>query len=99
LYKEIWWYIRRHAGVGRCRAHAAANPNLTWRDVQYILVNTAEEREFQADWQINGAGKHISHNYGFGLVDAAAAVYCGAKLTNVAPEISASSPVVMSAWI
>ena len=77
-----------------------ANPNLTWRDVQHILVNTARKNddspitEGGKDWQINGAGKHINHNYGFGLVDAAAAVAAAQTWTNVAPEVEADSQVV-----
>jgi subtilisin family serine protease len=66
-----------------------ANPDLGYRDVQTILAATAKrtaemtsetgmDREW--DWQINGAedwnggGMHVSHDYGFGLVDALAAV-------------------------
>lgn len=52
-----------------------ANPNLTWRDVQHILVNTARQNHrSDPGWSVNGAGFHINHKYGFGVVDAAAAV-------------------------
>jgi Ca2+-binding RTX toxin-like protein len=59
-----------------------ANPNLGYRDVQEILALSA--RQFTdpngTDWKYNGAknwnggGMHISHDYGFGNVDALAAV-------------------------
>ncbi|MDR0664803.1 MAG: S8 family serine peptidase [Helicobacteraceae bacterium] len=52
-----------------------ANPNLTWRDVRYILATTARKNDPQdSDWRTNGAGWHVNHNYGFGAVDAFAAV-------------------------
>ncbi|MDR0664805.1 MAG: S8 family serine peptidase [Helicobacteraceae bacterium] len=52
-----------------------ANPNLTWRDVRYILATTARKNDSSNnDWKNNGAGWHINHNYGFGAVNACAAV-------------------------
>jgi len=61
-----------------------ANPNLGWRDVQNILARTAVQNDLgDADWdanpslpgvQNNAAGLHVNHKYGFGLVDASAAV-------------------------
>ncbi|MEM1239120.1 MAG: S8 family serine peptidase [Cyanobacteria bacterium P01_H01_bin.26] len=67
-----------------------ANPNLGWRDVQEILVYSARHvgtdvgqgttRFEEYAWDFNGAtnwnggGLHFSNDYGFGLVDAKAAV-------------------------
>jgi kexin len=53
-----------------------ANPNLTWRDARYILATTARKNDPSdySGWTTNGAGWHINHNYGFGAVDALAAV-------------------------
>jgi len=49
-----------------------ANPNLTWRDVQHIIVRTANSQGLRAhDWVVNGAGFNVSHIFGFGLLDAA----------------------------
>ena len=57
-----------------------ANPKLTWRDVQHILVNTARKNDpNDDDWKMNGAGFHINHKYGFGAVDATAAVQMAAS--------------------
>lgn len=48
-----------------------ANKNLTWRDVQHIIVRTSNPRGLQADdWMTNGAGYQVSHVFGFGLMDA-----------------------------
>uniref|UniRef100_A0A8B9JSR2 Proprotein convertase subtilisin/kexin type 5a n=1 Tax=Astyanax mexicanus TaxID=7994 RepID=A0A8B9JSR2_ASTMX len=52
-----------------------ANPLLTWRDVQHIIVKTSRRGHLSApDWQSNGAGYDVSHLYGFGLMDAEAMV-------------------------
>lgn len=67
-----------------------ANPALGFRDVQTILASTArhvgseiggdEVGAERSHWQVNGAttwnggGMHFSNDYGFGLVDARAAV-------------------------
>ncbi|NER82555.1 MAG: S8 family serine peptidase [Leptolyngbya sp. SIO1D8] len=68
-----------------------ANPNLTWRDVQHILVNTASHNDStDTDWVINGAGHLVNHKYGFGAIDATAAVSAAVSWSNVAPESTAS---------
>ena len=58
-----------------------ANSGLGYRDVHEILAYSAKSSDPAfADWQTNGAvnwnntGLHFSHQYGFGLVDAYAAV-------------------------
>uniref|UniRef100_A0A3P8N849 P/Homo B domain-containing protein n=1 Tax=Astatotilapia calliptera TaxID=8154 RepID=A0A3P8N849_ASTCA len=48
-----------------------ANPLLTWRDLQHIIVCTSKAHHLSApDWRVNGAGYKVSHLYGFGLLDA-----------------------------
>ena len=50
-------------------------PELDWRDVQQILALSATPVDFgPAKWRRNGAGHWASHEYGFGRVDASAAV-------------------------
>lgn len=59
-----------------------ANPELGWRDVQHLLVHTARAVDVNdADWSYNGAGLHVNHKYGFGLVDASAAVELATRWT------------------
>lgn len=61
--------------AGICALALEANPNLTWRDLQHIIVATARPTELKVgDWVINGAGYHVSHSFGFGLMDASAMV-------------------------
>ncbi|EDZ97461.1 peptidase S8 and S53 subtilisin kexin sedolisin [Burkholderia sp. H160] len=89
-----------------------ANPALTWRDIRWILMNTArridtarvpptvelpsgEEYVPEPAWTRNAAGIWFDNWYGFGLVDAAAAVnmarhynirLAGPMLTSTASE-------------
>lgn len=58
-----------------------ANPYLGYRDIQEILALTAKATgTTENNWQSNGAknwngvGMHVSHDYGYGIVDAQAAV-------------------------
>src|SRR5690606_5095089 len=64
-----------------------ANPRLTYRDVRYIFATTARRnhpdlpagrhtdgRVLMPGWTVNAAGHAYSNWYGYGLVDAAAAV-------------------------
>jgi len=61
-----------------------ANPNLGWRDVQDILANTSRITDpSDEDWTVNGAGYHHNHKYGFGLIDAEAAVSSARVHTNL----------------
>ena len=53
----------------------SANPELTWRDVQQILILASRHFDFaDVDVVTNGAGFVVSHNLGFGIPDAAVAV-------------------------
>lgn len=46
-----------------------ANPALTWRDVQHVVVRGSRVPSADSSWTINGAGRHVSHRFGFGLMD------------------------------
>uniref|UniRef100_A0A8C9U0M0 Proprotein convertase subtilisin/kexin type 6 n=1 Tax=Scleropages formosus TaxID=113540 RepID=A0A8C9U0M0_SCLFO len=64
-----------------------ANPLITWRDVQHLLVKTSRPAHLKAsDWKTNAAGHRVSHLYGFGLVDAEAMVVEAKKWRNVPPQ-------------
>ncbi len=69
-----------------------ANPKLTWRDVQHILVKSAAQNDSDDnEWAFNAAGLHINHKYGFGRVDAAAAVALAASWEQVPETLSLST--------
>jgi subtilisin family serine protease len=49
-----------------------ANPELTYRDLMYIIARTARipTLEETDGWLINGAGYHVNDKFGFGVLDA-----------------------------
>ncbi|MCC6675978.1 MAG: S8 family serine peptidase [Phycisphaerales bacterium] len=77
-----------------------ANPQLTWRDVQHLLVHSARKCDpTQAAWAVNGAGHDINYNYGFGAVDAGALVTLAQAWPGAGPEAevaTAVQPVAMT---
>lgn len=73
----------KHTGTSASAPMAAAiialtleaNRNLTWRDVQHLMVRTSRSANLQApDWNMNAMGRLVSHSYGYGLMDTAAMV-------------------------
>jgi len=76
--------------VGVIALMLEANPALTWRDVKHILASTAKQIDAaraavsltlsngsyvaEPAWTTNNAGFHFHNWYGFGMVDASAAV-------------------------
>ena len=81
-------------GAGAVALALSANPGLTWRDVMHLLIETARKIDpTDADWSTNAAGYDISYDYGFGAIDAGALTAAAAEWTNVAEEVSDSSPV------
>jgi kexin len=63
------------------------NPNLTRRDMRLLLATTARKNDpSNTDWGENGAGHAVNIRYGYGAVDAAAAVAAAATWTLLAPE-------------
>jgi len=52
-----------------------ANKKISWRDMQHLVVLTANPGNLQAnDWHVNGVGRKVSHSFGYGLMDALAMV-------------------------
>ena len=75
-----------------------ANPNLTTRDIQHILVNTAYRNDpsgldenGKPKWQQNGVKRWVSYEYGFGAIDAATAVQKAVEWQPVGKEVSVAS--------
>lgn len=64
-----------------------ANPQLSWRDVRWVLAHTARRNDpAEPGWTFNGAGLPVNHAYGFGTVDAEAAVSMSAGFQGLGPE-------------
>uniref|UniRef100_A0A1A8MQK9 Furin (Paired basic amino acid cleaving enzyme) a n=2 Tax=Nothobranchius pienaari TaxID=704102 RepID=A0A1A8MQK9_9TELE len=64
-----------------------ANKNLSWRDMQHLVVRTSRPAHLLTiDWKTNGVGRKVSHSYGYGLLDASAIVSLASTWTNVGPQ-------------
>ncbi|KAJ3824920.1 peptidase S8/S53 domain-containing protein [Lentinula raphanica] len=56
--------------VGVIALALEANPNLNWRDIQYISRQTAKMiNEDDPDWEETSSGRKYSYKYGFGAMD------------------------------
>lgn len=72
----------------------SANPELTYRDVQQILINSSHQTHpDDQDLVTNGAGYVVSHNTGFGLVDAGWATQLATTWSNRPPLTVATESV------
>lgn len=76
-----------------------ANPNLTWRDVQHVLIRSARRvNPSDPSWGFNGSGggtlRAWSEQFGFGAIDAGAAVALAQGWVNRPAETSFTGPVV-----
>lgn len=58
--------------AGVCALALEANPGLTWRDMQYLVVMSSRHSPLDEEpgWSTNGAGRSFSHKFGYGLMDA-----------------------------
>jgi len=73
--------------AGVCALMLHANPSLTWREVKYILAHTARKNDVtDSGWSTNGAGLLVNHYYGFGVVDATAAVTMAENFVGLPPK-------------
>ena len=75
-----------------------ANPTLITRDVQHILVNTAQkndpsskDKNGNSKWQQNGGRHWVSYEYGFWAIHAADAVNLAVNWKPVGNEVSVTS--------
>jgi len=78
-----------------------ARPTLGWRDVRLILAESARKNDVgDAGWTTGTTtpAYNFNHKYGFGVIDAAAAVTLASTWINVGAEVtsttSASAPVL-----
>lgn len=91
----------RHGGTSAAGPLAAGaialvlgiRPDLTWRDVQYLLVETAVPIEAEGDEvQMTPIGKKFSHQFGYGVVDTYALVQKAKTWELVKPQAWYTSP-------
>lgn len=64
-----------------------ANPDLTWRDLQYVSAMAAVPvNEDDGDYQVGALGQKYSHKYGYGKLDAEKLVEEAKNWKNVKPQ-------------
>jgi kexin len=70
-----------------------ANPQLTWRDVQHILVYASDPTKVgNTGKATNGVGYTVSVRWGFGMLQASRAVELAASWANVPAQVMQNSP-------
>ena len=70
-----------------------ARPDLSWRDLQYLAMDTAVPVEDKdADWQKTAIGKQFSHTFGYGKIDSYALVEKAKDWVKVKPQTWYFSP-------
>lgn len=68
-------------------------PDLSWRDMQYLTVNTAVPVNLDSgEWQTTAIGKQFSHMYGYGKLDSYAIVQAAKNWKKVKPQAWYYSP-------
>ncbi|RDB21406.1 Dibasic-processing endoprotease [Hypsizygus marmoreus] len=64
-----------------------ARPELTWRDIQYLCIETAKMiNPDDPDWETIATGRRYSYKYGFGVLDAYKFVTAAQKWSLVKPQ-------------
>lgn len=66
-----------------------ANKNITWRDLQHLVFQTAKKvSPNDIGWFKNGIGKEYNHKFGFGVLDAGKLVKAALNWTTVPKQRS-----------
>ncbi len=93
------YYALKHLGnsytlpqiAGLVALILSANPDLTYRDVQQVIIHASRHYDFADPFlQSNASGYPFSLNTGYGVPDAGAAVRLAKRWTNVRPLVEKS---------
>ncbi|KAL5493438.1 hypothetical protein EMCRGX_G014620 [Ephydatia muelleri] len=77
-----------------------ANPNLTWRDIQYLIAYTANPNILSsAGWKTNGAGRQFHLNFGFGAIDTEAMVTRAKHWVTVPAQVTSTVSVATTSTV
>lgn len=79
-------------GAGVFALALSVRPELTWRDLQHILVQTAVPVNEEESWDTTFIGRKYSHTYGYGKLDAYAIVERAKTIELVKPQAWFKSP-------
>ena len=79
-------------GAGVFALALSARPELTWRDLQQLLVLTSVPINEDEDWDTTYIGRKFSHAYGYGKLDAYAVVEKAKTIDFLKPQAWLNSP-------
>ena len=79
-------------GAGIFALAFSVRPELTWRDLQNILVETAVPINEEEEWDTTHIGKKYSHTYGYGKLDAYRVVEKAKEIELLKPQAWLKSP-------
>ncbi|GFS78582.1 furin-like protease 2 [Nephila pilipes] len=81
--------------AGICALALEANPQLTWRDMQYLIVMTSRHEPLKKEngWIVNGVGRKVSTKFGYGLMDATAMVKLAKKWKTLPDQHICTTPL------
>ena len=79
-------------GAGIFALALSVRPDLSWRDLQYLCVQTAVPVNTDQDWDDTYIGKKYSHTFGYGKLDAYAMVEAAKTVDLVKPQAWFNSP-------
>jgi kexin len=86
----------KHGGTSAAGIFALVlqtRPDLTWRDLQYLVIETAQPiATLDPSWHRNSAGRAFSQKFGFGKIDASLLVEAAKKWRLVRPPVLAPLP-------
>eukprot|EP01135_Chromosphaera_perkinsii_P006913 Nk52_evm1s628 gene=Nk52_evmTU1s628 len=72
-----------------------ANPDLTYRDIKHLIVNTARPFKLEHDqWKVNGVGRLYHNFFSFGVMNTAKMIEAAKKWKTVGPRVEHSSPMI-----
>ena len=69
------------------------SPQLSWRDIQYLIVYTSKTSNLEGLFDVNGANLRFNDDFGFGAIDAEALVNRARYWTPVGPAINLTHTV------
>ncbi|KAL4751759.1 hypothetical protein BDW72DRAFT_172965 [Aspergillus terricola var. indicus] len=79
--------------VGAMSLALSVRPELTWRDAQYIVIETAVPvHEDDGSWQVTKSGRKFSHDWGYGKIDVYSLVQKAKTWELVKPQAWYHSP-------
>ncbi|KAL4961509.1 kexin kexB [Aspergillus stella-maris] len=79
--------------VGAMALVLSVRPEITWRDAQYLMVETSiPVHEDDGSWQVTKSGRKFSHDWGFGKLDTYSLVQRAKTWELVKPQAWYHSP-------